>query len=859
MCSQSLSSSTSGTHSTGSSNLGRDAALGAGAIGAGTAAHHHGDHDSGRSFPLGGSSGTTAGSNYASGQTGTYPAGGSAIGSSTAGPHASNLDGSRTAGTTGLGSSTSGFGSGTGPSASSNNQGSLGRDTGMGAGGVGAATSTGAGSGPDNWQHQHGTHGHQYAGDPCGPGAAATGAPHFTSGPHVTDTANRLDPRVASGTGSSSATTGTSTGSGLASSSTGHHGARDAGLATGAGAAGAGGYEASRHNADSTATGPAPNTAGPHKSDILNKMDPRVDSDLSKQQGTSGAGLGSASAGTGLGSSNTTGSTTTGGLGSSTTGSSNTGGLGSSSTGTGLGSSTTGTGLGSSTTGSSDPYSSTATGRDHIGRNAGLAAGAGLGGAGAYEAEKHHRSHDPPTGSTLGQTSHSSAVPGTTGSNTLGGTRDTTGSGYDPQAGTGHHYGRDAGLVGAGGVGAYEADKHLGSYDRSAPQDRLAGSGHQPMTTTTTTTTMTPQDRLAGHDRQSNVASHAPLGTETARDHSHQTGHHGRDAAVAGGVGAGAGGAAYETERMRTHGYADPGTNVREHQGAGHPSVATYPSPGYGNESAIGTGQQGTHTGHQGTHTGHQGTHTGRDTALAGGAGAGAGAVAGHEYSKKEAEKLQKEHAKEEKALEKEHHKEQKHHDKELAKEEKHHEKAIAAEQKKHDKHHDDHGRDEKHDGEKKHGGLMGLLHRDKPDPELREEEAQRKAGTAGIHHGRGEEEMAGGAGAVGLGHRTAGTGGTGFEHRTGGTGTGTGFEHGTAGTGLDGRQGHNALAGEHGTQSGVHDTSIGTGPTTHDAYGTTEGHNRLHKDSSCQIRRELRSSAGSSAVSGSDGLHLYP
>ncbi|KAB8238665.1 protein dprC [Aspergillus alliaceus] len=39
-------------------------------------------------------------------------------------------------------------------------------------------------------------------------------------------------------------------------------------------------------------TGPAPHTAGPHKSDIINKLDPRVDSDLSKQKKSSNAGVG---------------------------------------------------------------------------------------------------------------------------------------------------------------------------------------------------------------------------------------------------------------------------------------------------------------------------------------------------------------------------------------------------------------------------------------------------------------------------------------------------------------------------------------------------------------------------------------
>ncbi|KAE8353891.1 hypothetical protein BDV28DRAFT_132291 [Aspergillus coremiiformis] len=44
-------------------------------------------------------------------------------------------------------------------------------------------------------------------------------------------------------------------------------------------------------------TGPAPRTAGPHKSDIINKLDPRVDSDLSKLKQSSKAGVAGAGAG----------------------------------------------------------------------------------------------------------------------------------------------------------------------------------------------------------------------------------------------------------------------------------------------------------------------------------------------------------------------------------------------------------------------------------------------------------------------------------------------------------------------------------------------------------------------------------
>lgn len=57
-----------------------------------------------------------------------------------------------------------------------------------------------------------------------------------------------------------------------------HHYGRDAALAGGAGAAGYGTYEATKGRDN----GPAPNTAGPHKSDMMNKIDPRVEADPSK-------------------------------------------------------------------------------------------------------------------------------------------------------------------------------------------------------------------------------------------------------------------------------------------------------------------------------------------------------------------------------------------------------------------------------------------------------------------------------------------------------------------------------------------------------------------------------------------------
>ena len=789
-------------------------------MGAGTAAHHHHDNnqrdnyapETGRSFPLSGSntgaassypaggstttgpqSSNAANTAYPSGQTGTYPASGSVA----AGPHSSNLanradprvdtdlDGSRTTGQTGYGLTT-------GATPGSAQHGSMGRDAALGAGAgapAGGLTSGSSGYGPESWKHEHGTHGHTYEGDPCGPGETATGGPHLIPGPHATDTANRLDPHVAGGSGA------------IEPSTSHHHGHRkeDAALVGGATGAGLGAYEGSRDHqttrdgpsganlgstigAGDRTTGPAPNTAGPHKSDMFNKLDPRVDSDLSKEQSRSG---------------------------------------------------TTGQTSGSSTTGTSDPYSSQHSGH-HRGEEAALG-GAGLGGAAAYESSKHHHQNEPNfshtapgassstspySGSALdprvesgrsgmdkgpasgagrdhhlgrdaglaagagglateaerhhGQPTQSTHIPSNATRSAYDNTRDP--SGYD-QAGSrlagssqqpattkDHHYGRDAALGAGAGGAVYEADKHLGRDHRGAgyaPQDQLAGSGHQPAT--------------VGSGMSSSTQPH-----ETRPDH-----HLGRDAAI-GGTGLGAGAAGIEDHRNR-----HPGD-----------SVATYPSPGYGNERSAQDPSR------------H--SHRKEEEALAG--GAAAGGLAHHEHSKKDEKALEKEHTKElkqhekdEKALEKEHTKELKQHEKALDKEHnkeiKQHEKALEKDQKAHEKErakhmaaiekdqkkHEHEQQKHEHDGEKKKGGLLGFLHRDKPDKELKEDEARRKASGEVAHRpGVGDEEMSAGAGAQSY---------------------------------------DDPLAGEHGSQSGVHDTPIGAGRTTHDAYGTQEGHNKLHKD----------------------------
>ena len=759
--------------------MGRDAALGAGAAGAGAAAHHHHEGnqrdnyapETGRSFPLGGTSNTG---------TGSYPAGGS----TTTGPHSSNLankadprvdsdlDGSRTTGQTG-------YGPGTSSTSGSTHKGALGRDAAIGAGtgaAAGGAASGLSSHGPESWEHGHENHGHLYGGDPCGPGGTQASGPHFVSGPHATDTANRLDPHVAGSVGGTETTAGHH-------GHHGHHGRQDkeATMATSATGAGLGAYEGTRdhhgvtsggstvtgHGSSNTptgtsSTGPAPNTAGPHKSDMMNKMDPRVDSDLSKQQpgtsNTTGSGYGSSTSGT-------SGTAPSHGVGHRGGEEAALGGAAVAGIAAHEGDKHDRRNEPNITNSSASPYSSSAmdprvgnersnvdntaitgTGRDHhLGRDAGL--GAGAGGL-AYETERHHGQHTPSTN--------------TLGSGSYGNTRDSAnydnagsqlaGSSQQPAATKDHHYGRDA-AVGAGlGGAAYEAEKHHGkahSGIASTPQDQLAGSGHQPHSTHT------------GHHTSGIPGGGAATGASTdneriaGRDPQHKYDHHlGRDAAVGGAaLGAGAAGVDHHNKSQR------PGDDL-----------ATYPSPGYGNE---GYKQDPSHHGHR------------KEEALAG--GAAAGGLAHHEHSKKE-----------EKGLEKEHSKEVKQHEKEIAKEE----KAAEKEQKVHEKERAKHmaaiEKDQKkheHDGEKKKGGLLGFLHRDKPDKDLKEEEARRKAGEDVVHRPGDETSTGMGAGSVA-----------------------------------------DPLASEHGSQSGVHDTPIGTGSTTHDAYGTQEGHNKLHKDPPAKV-----------------------
>ncbi|KAL8985054.1 MAG: hypothetical protein Q9205_001145 [Flavoplaca limonia] len=680
----------------------------------------------------------------------SFPLGGASSGTSTSGPHDSNLankadprvDSDRD-GSHGVGG-TSGFGSGTGAIPGSAHQGDLSQSGLGGSSGGNTGVATGAatgvplpkGYGEESWSHDHLKHGHEYGGDPCENEPPAPGAVHFVPGPHSLETTNRLDPHVGGGASgglehatvdSSSYAGDRQTGSGALASGAGmgtsgvgaYESKRDTPSASttqpSTSAAGVGSYDSSRGTPSTSDTQKSKTTAGPHKSDLLNKADPRVDSDLSKRQGSS----------------------TTSGLGTSGT---------------------------TSTT-------ATSADRDHQhSRDAAMmGAGAGLGGAAAYGTEKH-AGHKVPEGtsasgysnpyppsssapgpnlgpassndgglpsSTSGPTSTtgptpSSGLPSSSTEPTSSGLTSTTGptsstgpspssnmgsSVREPTGATGltsghaepkrmtdqsatsrdHHYGRDAGLAGAGaGVGAgaaYEANKHL---DR--PRDDA--------TTSRSLDSPTAQQPMSGSTRPD----------------------YGRDAGVSS-----AGATDHHDSR---------------HQPTAASGLSGQPTSPYDETSRTGE------------------SHTGRNAAL--GAGAGAAAVAGgEELSKKDLERQQKaahkEELKEQKAAHKQEVKEEKHHQHELDKAEKKHEKAVAAEHAKEEKHHQHeldkakkehdkavakeeakHRKEESQEGEKekKHHGLFGFLHRDKHDKEAKEDEATR---TDGLEQARsGETGVAG-------------------------------------------------------------------------------------------------------------------
>ncbi|EHK97833.1 hypothetical protein M7I_6416 [Glarea lozoyensis 74030] len=597
----------------------------------------------------------------------------------------------------------------------------------------------------------------------------STGTGHSTtSGPHSSSLANKADPRVDSdnsrlgstgltgSTGTGYGNTGSSNTYGSSTHGTDHSRLGGAGLTSGTG-----------YNDHST-------TSGPHSSNLANKADPRVDSDNSRLgstglTGSTGYGNtgsshthGSSTHGTGHGLERDAAATGAGAI------------LGSTATrGTGIGSgphqTVTANLLDPNTRGGSshrenaiehahggekvgggaeeadrehknvgttsadavriadtdDSHFTTQggsglTGSSHIGRNAAIAGGVGAGAAGLASHE-HDRHNDRGFG-------HGTST--TTGTTTT--TTTTTGHhGTTPATSTtGHHHGRDAALgagagvgVGAAGVGLAHRGNHdslsEGSFDqhgnRIGGASNLEQSGHRPTTDIGSTTTH--DTHGAPHEKESlmhKITSKLSGHKNETDTHGSTTdsSHTGRNAALAGGAGAGA--AAYDPSTTGSHNYGRDAALAGGAAGVGgaayaagrhHDGTSSTVDPTYGSHSGTtATNPYGstTHSTTDPTRNTTSDHHYGRDAAVAGGAvGAGGAAYEADEHHKqKELEKaMQKHNIHDEKEmnkdLKKQHKHDEKEYEKELKKQHKHDEKLHEKEEKKHEKEHK--------------GGLFGL------------------------------------------------------------------------------------------------------------------------------------------------------
>ncbi|KAK0128500.1 hypothetical protein ONS95_000472 [Cadophora gregata] len=493
-----------GTSNSADNHLGRDAALigGAGAVGTGIHSHQDRTRDSAYTGP-----GYTG-----SGQTTTQHASGSH------GPHSTDtanlLDPSvNTRGTSGYEdahhhSPTQGGGA---EEADHHH----GRNTAIGAG-IGSAAAVGVAHQYGQHQHDRGTGvgatggsgvGHSAGlestqgtglGASTGVSQSSTGPAPHTVGPHSKDWQNVADPRINPNNAAEQASQA-QTGTHPTSDSSGHHYGREA--AIGAGAVGAGGLAGSqyqRHQAGTDAgasnptgahqtssgltSGPAPNTAGPHSSDMLNKLDPRITANPTVAQGNPQAQS--------VLSQSDKSHAATGGYAAQPSSSNQkdynygrdaglAGGATSAFVGHHQGESTDpGRVHGTSAT-SQDPYSSQRSTLDptadrskdhHYGRDAAITGGAGTA---AYAAGRHHNQGESADSSRAHGASTASQDPYSTSSTQRSTVDPTTDRSKD------HHYGRDATVAGgAAGIGGatYEADKHsrekeLAKAQREAEKD----------------------------------------------------------------------------------------------------------------------------------------------------------------------------------------------------------------------------------------------------------------------------------------------------------------------------------------------------------------------------------------------------
>ncbi|KAL6907022.1 hypothetical protein GGI43DRAFT_250212 [Trichoderma evansii] len=202
-------------------------------------------------------------------------------------------------------------------------------------------------TGGDNYSYgSSNTQGMNTAGDTL-TSSAKTGPAPTTAGTHKSDMLNKADPRIDSDLDGSR-------NMGLRSEKATHAGATGTAYETGTTGTGTTGTTGTgTTGATFGSTGPASKTAGTHKSDTMNKADPRIDSDL---DGSRNMGLRSEKA------THDIGTTRTAGTSGATTGTG---------FGTGMGTDTLGAGGGVDTSGTTGTY----TGHSGLDRTSGLGSG----------------------------------------------------------------------------------------------------------------------------------------------------------------------------------------------------------------------------------------------------------------------------------------------------------------------------------------------------------------------------------------------------------------------------------------------------------------------------------------------------
>lgn len=495
------------------------------------------------------------------------------------------------------------------------------------------------------------------------------------------------------------------------------HLGRDA--AIGAGALGAG--TAAHHHHDRPQDGTyAGTTAGPHSSSLANKADPRVDSDLSRSRydpaSTSGSGPGLSSGLTGAYAGTTAGPHS------------------------------------SNLVNKADPRVDSDRDGSALGGNTGYGSGTGhLGGDGPHLTHGPHVTDtanrldphvDPSSGKHIKAT-HADLEPlpglvgGETSTRAPGGI--VTGSGHHTgptDSTTAHHRTDPSGTT----SGHHHADPIEPTSHTTGPVHKSALLNK--LDPRVKTESATHHDTIGEQHHKDGTPRHTggALGTVPTNPADHT----GQDLAFSG-VGAGAGGiAGFESATgLDPHGRnvtpgatQTTGTGSRDISGpVGVSGAATYEAQKHHDRrDPTGTPHSSTHptSGYPDPYDKTSHHHTGRDAALG-----GAAAATGSEFSKKEAEKTEKEHQAELKKEIKVHEKEEQQHHKALEKEEKKHEKALEKDDKKH------------HDDGKKHGGILGLFHRDKTAKHEKEIEEESRHKDKAHHH---ETEAAVGTGAVGAG-----------------------------------------------------------------------------------------------------------